>query len=297
MSIFFSENFRSGRKKNCFEGWYFRHTGEHPFSFIAGLSKCSDDPHCFIQYIDVCGSAYFRYDITEFSFAKKDMTISIAGNTFSCSGINANLSQNNQNIIAHIKYSKLVRYKKSLFAPSAMGPFSYLPMPCVHSIISMRQNASGVISKNGDVKEVDCRGYIEKDFGCSFPDNYFWLHAENSQLSIVAAVAWPLIFNIRGYICLVSDGKKQHNLSLYTGARLEYNTAANTLIFKKGKKELRICASGGTGFDLHAPVKNGVMTRTICEKLSAKVKGVFSDGSKTIPLDGMDCAYEIVLKE
>ena len=62
-----------------------------------------------------------------------------------------------------------------------MGPFSFVPfMECYHGIISMDHSIIGELSIKG--KKVDFtsgRGYIEKDWGHSFPIGYVWMQSNH----------------------------------------------------------------------------------------------------------------------
>ena len=46
---------------------------------------------------------------------------------------------------ADLLHSSLTPLHTSPYAPTIMGPFSYVPMECVHSIISLRHTVSGTI--------------------------------------------------------------------------------------------------------------------------------------------------------
>src|SRR5512133_187346 len=76
------------KKKNYFEGWYFKVVSKdlsHVFSFIPGVSLNEEDPHCFIQIIDgITGtSEYLSYPVSEFSWKKEQFYIRINNSVFS----------------------------------------------------------------------------------------------------------------------------------------------------------------------------------------------------------------------
>ena len=54
-----------------------------------------------------------------------------------------------------------------------MGPFSYLSfMECYHGILSMKHSLEGTLSWNGQLIDfTNGIGYLEKDWGSSFPCN------------------------------------------------------------------------------------------------------------------------------
>lgn len=295
--IFRSDEFVNGKKKNYFEGWYFRHTGDFPFSLIVGVSK-GQIPHSFIQYIDNNTSHYFKFDLSDFKYNAKTKEINLNGNKFSESGINVHLDSKNLQIDAEIVYSKMQQFKRSLYSPSIMGPFSYLPMFCRHVVVSMSQNCYGQLSINGKNKEINCQGYIEKDLGNKFPDNYIWLHAMDNDTSIMFAVAWPLIFSIRGFLCIINHKGKQHNLSLYSGAKFSFSTNDTTKIhIKKGKTILEMEVDNNFGFpqQLVAPTAGGNMDKTIKENLQAKLDLQLKLNNRKIPTKITTCAFEEVI--
>jgi tocopherol cyclase len=63
------------KKKNYFEGWYFKHVSQdlkHVLSFIPGISLTENDPHSFIQVINgITGKTeYISYPLDEFIWDK-----------------------------------------------------------------------------------------------------------------------------------------------------------------------------------------------------------------------------------
>jgi len=290
--MFDCKKYHGKNKKDYFEGWYFRHTGGFPFSFIAGVCKNKTDTHAFIQYIDLKKSYYFRFDIADFEFTEKDMTVKIKNNVFSLKGIAVELP----NIKCQIRYGAPLFFKKSIYCPTAMGPFSYLPMFCRHDIISMKHDYSGFISVDGFELKTQGQGYIEKDRGSKFPDNYFWMHACNDRISVIAAVAWPLIFNIKGYICIVLLNGKQHNLSLYSGGKLkrfEHTDDSVNLLLTKKDISLEIQITGNENArELFAPAGRGLMTKKIKENLAANCEIKIKTAGSEIVLN--ECAFEMV---
>ncbi|MCL2675037.1 MAG: hypothetical protein FWE84_00360 [Firmicutes bacterium] len=302
--ILHPQNYLCAHKKNCFEGWYFRHTEEFPFSFIAGVSKHKGTEHAFIQYIDRQCSRVFRFPLSAFSFSKKDMSIKIEGNIFSIKGIDVSLFDEKNDKFAvkcQIKYDSITPFKKSLYAPSIMGPFAFLPLPCCHALVSMSHCANGTLDKNGEKRDINAKGYIEKDYGRHFPPNYVWLHASAKDTSIAAAVAYP-VAKRRGFFCLISHNGKQHNLSLYNFARLKLTAQSLwdkenkdiNMIFKKGDTHLSVTVkTSDHGQKLLAPDKHGEMTREVCEDLSASFNGKLVIEGEEIDIFGIShCAFE-----
>jgi hypothetical protein len=75
-----------------------------------------------------------------------------------------------------------------------MGWYAYVPtMECFHGILSMDHSLDGEIEFNGSNYDfVGGRGYIEKDWGRNFPENWIWAQSNNfsnNDLSITASLA------------------------------------------------------------------------------------------------------------
>ena len=196
---FKTQNYLGAKKKNYFEGWYFRVAGEHPFSLIAGVSKNAHTPHSFIMFISPGLSHYFKFKTENFYFAKHNMAINIAGNSLSLNRININLNEPDISVKADITLKNQTFFKKSFYCPSVMGPFGYFKMPCNHAVILLKGNAAGNIAINQKQMQTDALCYIEKDFGKNFPANYIWAHGIDKDFSIMFAYACPILqFRTKG---------------------------------------------------------------------------------------------------
>ncbi|RPI92529.1 MAG: hypothetical protein EHM32_09050, partial [Spirochaetales bacterium] len=69
------------------------------------------------------------------------------------------------------------------------------------------------------------RGYIEKDWGTSFPESWIWLQGntfpdgETSFMLSIAKIPWRgRHFN--GFLCFLYAGGTLHRFMTYTGARI-----------------------------------------------------------------------------
>ena len=97
-----------------------------------------------------------------------------------------------------------------------MDPFSFVPfMECNHAILSMKSKADGEISINNHKISFDNDiGYIEKDWGCSFPKSYIWCQGndfKSSDVSFMLSIAdIPFKFlHFKGIICdLIIDNSE-----------------------------------------------------------------------------------------
>lgn len=288
-------------KNNFFEGWYFKtQQNGHIFSFIVGVSRAHSKPHAFVQYIDDGTAHYFEFPIEMFSFDKKGMTITVGENRFSLKGIECNLADKDFAVKASLKFGVKHLFNKTAYCPSIMGPFAYLPLSCNHVVVSMSHKVNGSIKAGAKpARKIDnALGYIEKDFGKKFPKNYYWTQGQEDGISVMFALAYPLVFGIKGFLCLVQMGGKQYNFSLYAGTKFEVIKLTGEraeLILRKGKKaKLHLIVTGDSADakSLKAPGDKGSMMRKINENVRGKMKGELTLQNGTEFEFEMPCAFE-----
>lgn len=296
------------KKKNYFEGWYFKNTSnDYSISFIPGISINKEEQIAFIQVITKDSSYFVEYSLDDFCFCHKPFYIKIKNNFFSKEKINIDIEDktNNLEIKGCLNYSDILNIKTSLFNPNIMGPFSYIPfMECNHAIIAMNCKISGTLTFNNQIFSFDNgKGYIEKDFGTSFPKSYIWCEGNNfstsnaSFMCSVASIDFKL-FNFRGTICSLIIDDKEYKFTTYNHTKLiKFDITDNFLNIELRKKNyfLSIKSESNDGFKLIAPV-NGQMKKEIIENINAtlavtlrkKDEIIFSDSSTM-------CGIEIVL--
>lgn len=253
------------KDKKYFEGIYFKiQNNNNVIAFIPGCSQTE----AFIQYIDKNTSYYFKYDKNK--YIRKNNTIIIENNILSPEGLSINLKSKDLNIQGNVSFSNLHVLKHHI-----MGPFKYLPMQCMHGIISMYHNVNGSLLINNNVIAFNnAIGYSEEDNGTSFPTNYTWLHyaSPNNKTSIMLAIAdVPLgKISFKGTICAIINNNQQYILATYKGAKfLQYSE--KQIIIKQGKLSLIVNIFEINGQTLLAPT-SGNMSRDIKENICCKGK-------------------------
>src|SRR6056297_2252670 len=117
------------KNKNYFEGWYFKQVHSKSgttYAFIPGISMNQKENHCFIQVIisPSMKTYYIKFPLKSFKYTNNPFEIKIDNNTFSKSGIEINISDNNFNIKGKVKYDKFQKIEKSLLMPNIMGYFA-----------------------------------------------------------------------------------------------------------------------------------------------------------------------------
>ena len=294
-------------KKNYFEGWYFKNTNDKGgISFIPGISIDEKGKRAFIQVITNNTSYFVNYDIEDFKFNFNPFYIEIGNNFFSKEGIKIDIKDetNNLNIYGEVKHSESININTSLLNPNIMGPFSYIPfMECNHGILSMKHTTNGSITMNNNIIDFNNDvGYIEKDWGCSFPKYYIWCQGndfEKSNASFMLSIAdIPFkLFTFRGIICVLIIDNKEYKFTTYNNCKLiEYDINENSLniTLKKEKYYLNIKTKYEMGHKLSAPVK-GKMEKDIFESISSSITVTLKKNNKTIFSDtSKNCGLEIV---
>jgi hypothetical protein len=178
---------------------------------------------------------------------------------------------------AELKYSGITPVNKSICSPSIMGPFSYLPsMQCNHGVLSLRHKVNGYIDYCGKKTEFkDAYGYIEKDWGESFPESWIWMQCCDKETAFMCSVAkipyGP--FKFTGLISVLLIGKEQYCFATYNGAKITSIDISNnkaSVELKRGN--IKLCAEAEfNGFaDLKAPSKTG-MDRSVSESITANI--------------------------
>jgi hypothetical protein len=166
------------------------------------------------------------------------------------------------------------------YMPTIMGPFSYIPnMECNHGVVSMNHTVSGILQLNDETfKYNNDIGYIEKDWGTSFPNRYIWLqgnhfnqHDEAFMLSIANIPFLGL--NFEGLIASLTINKKSYRFATYTGAfkrKLIKHSNGFDLTIQSLFYKLLINVHMDEQAELVSP-QNGLMKNTIKEGLGGQI--------------------------
>jgi hypothetical protein len=161
-----------------------------------------------------------------------------------------------------------------------MGPFSFVPfMECYHGIVSMDHSIEGQLNINGSLIDFNGgRGYIEKDWGRSFPSAYIWMqtnHFSTQGISLKASVAnipW-LGSSFVGFIAGLWLHDKLIQFNTYNGTSLrkvKINEKTVEVVVHNKRYELSIVAHRDQATSLASPI-NGVMDGRIEESMSSIV--------------------------
>jgi tocopherol cyclase len=303
------------KSRNYFEGWYFKlvdESEENAFAVIPGIShgESAGDSYAFIQVIDASSydTHWFKYDISEFKYSEADFSISIGENTFDSNHMSLNLDKGDFRVKGKLSFHDIVPFPKSILSPGIMGPFSFVPMmECYHGVVSICHRIEGSMAIGG--REIDFgngSGYIEKDWGKSFPEWWVWIqsnHFEEKNVSLmfsIAKVPW-LKRHFTGFISFLRVEGRLYRFATYTGARinsLEYGNGNIKISVSDRKYSMTISGCYKESGILKAP-KDGMMHRKIAESISSDVVVTLTDrqGSLIFRGSGKNAGMEIVGEE
>ena len=281
-----------GQTKSYFEGWYIKivdATEGYAFAFIPGISMGKNGVnHAFIQVLDgkKCTTAYHRFNAFDFKPSEKTFDIELADNQFSAQHLILNLP----NVQGELAFENISPWTKMLGAPGIMGWFSFVPfMECYHGVVSLDHTIKGHLNIDGkNIDFTNGRGYIEKDWGVSFPKGWIWLqsnHFTQNGTSLIASVAHiPFLgSHFIGYIVGFWWQKRLYRFATYTGAKMKARIDGNhiQISFKDGTHQLDIEATkAGTG-SLVSPI-HGEMTGKVNESLQAVLHVKFYENNKLV---------------
>jgi tocopherol cyclase len=303
------------KKRNYFEGWYFKHVSNdlnHVWSFIPGISLSKNGSHAFIQVINGISGAseYINYHLDEFRWNNNTLHLEVGNSVFTDKFIDLNIQNDKLTVSGHLEYSNIITYPGSIFSPGIMGWYSFVPfMECKHGIVSANHKITGSIKVNGAEYDFSGgKGYIEKDWGTSFPEAWLWIQANsfndsNCSFSFsVAKIPWLGKFFI-GFVAFLYYKNRFLMFSTYNNSEItRIKHSSQTIELDLRNHDYRIMATvlKSTFGELRAPV-SGDMTRRIKESIDSEVtinlfdkrnNLIYNDTSKRAGLEAVEKIFE-----
>ena len=269
-----------GKSKKYFEGWYYKNISKdekHAIAIIPGIAMDAEGKQqAFIQILDGKNltAQYHKFEASEFKPRDDKFELRIKDNFFSKEELHVKLP----GFEADLKFKGLVPWPSNWYSPGIMGPFSFIPfMQCYHGILSLDHQVDGKIKINNTSFDFNQgRGYMEKDWGSSFPSAYIWMqsnHFEKEGISLKASVAKiPFMgTSFVGFIAgLYIDGKiiqfTTYNLTKLKKSFADKNTVEITL--SNSKHNLNIRAERSAATSLASPIL-GFMDGRIEESMTS----------------------------
>lgn len=270
-----------------FEGWYFKlvdPTEQHRIAVIPGIFKAAapEEGHAFIQILDGrSGEAtYHAYPADAFRAAEREFNVSIGGSRFTLDSITLDVESEERSLTGQVRFGGLTPWPVRWTSPGVMGWFAWVPfMQTYHGVLSFDHALQGSLVLDGDpIDFAGGRGYIEKDWGQSFPDAWVWTqtnHFGQGSTSLTASIAtipW-LWTSFRGFLIGLWHRGRLYRFATYTGARIEKLTVdqgAATVVVADGEHRLSVSAEGGSGGVLRGPTGRDMLGR-VPETLDARV--------------------------
>ncbi|MCB9013319.1 MAG: hypothetical protein H6539_04695 [Bacteroidales bacterium] len=299
-------------KKNYFEGWYFKNVSadqKHVYSFIPGVSLTGKNPHSFIQVINgINGKTdYLSYPLSDFSWESDRLSVRVGDSVFTENSVELNIKDPGLKVKGKLSYSNLTKYPQTLFSPGIMGWYSFIPfMECKHGIVSANHIIQGSIEVSGESIDFnEGKGYIEKDWGSSFPEAWIWMQANSfNERSVsfnfsIAKIPWLGSFFI-GFIGFIFFNKEFYIYSTYNNSKiLEINHSDQSLsiVLENRKSVLKVHADKSTFGELIAPV-SGDMSRRIKESVDSDISVELFDEENNLIYSGFSkrAGLEIIEK-
>jgi len=279
-------DFHGGRKKRSyFEGWYFKHqAGENSISLIPGINMNETGKRsAFIQVITEDRSWHVPFAFSDFSAAKNKLAVRLGDNVFSSDGVEIQLNGEGIALDGQVSYGDLTPLVSDI-----MGPFRFVPfMECHHGVVSLCHNLQGKLCLNGETILLDGGlGYIEKDWGHSFPKRYVWLQCNDfpgQRCAVIASVAnipFPG-FSFTGCIAVVYVEGKEYRLATYKGVKI-LQCHEKGVCLRQGEYCLEVTiVRRDKAQPLLAPRRGG-MARNIHESPRCRGRFRFSVGQKKL---------------
>ncbi|MGX7107857.1 tocopherol cyclase family protein [Facklamia miroungae] len=299
--------------KNYFEGWYYKlvtKDEKHSIALIPGIAYDKEGKgHAFIQMIDrlTYRTEYYRFPINAFDFSGNSFDITIGNSNFKQNQLTIDLSKQAYPIEGHLTFNEIESFPKKLLRPGIMGPFSFVPfMECYHGVVTLHQRLSGTLKINQQTIDfTDGYGYIEKDWGRSFPDWWVWLQSNHfsedktSLMFSMAKIPW-LGNHFTGFLSFLKHQEKLYLFATYTGAkikRMNYQEGQIDVEITDRNYQLNISGHYDQSGILKAP-KNGLMERKIAESISSLIHVTLKDKTGKILFedDGKNAGLEVVGK-
>ncbi|MEM7572397.1 MAG: tocopherol cyclase family protein [Bacteroidota bacterium] len=288
-----------GKRRNYFEGWYCKLVVPEQnlaYAFIPGISLEADGSgHAFIQVLDGVRRqvAYHRFALSDFQPAQDRFELQLANNYFSDRELRIDLP----GVQAKINYLNPQPWAKRLLASGVMGWYGYVPgMECYHGMVSAHHHLQGYLEDDRGRLSVDGGvGYLEKDWGSSFPAAWIWLQSNHLELdapaSLMASVAripWRGA-HFRGFLCTWLWEGQLHTFTTWNRSshQVKFGEGFVDLYFRRSARltgsnhSLTIRAYPAAGGQLISPTPAGMVGK-INESLQATLELCYEKNGQLI---------------
>jgi len=276
------------RKDHYFEGWYYKMVapgGKHVLAVIPGMARNekSGDSHSFVQVLNgtTGGVQYHRYPADAFSASKTEHDIRVGASRFRPGKIELDIDDKEGSLKGSLTFGALAPWPVTFFHPGYMGWYAFVPfMQCNHGVLSFDHSITGSLHHNDtSIDFTNGRGYLEKDWGTSFPGSWIWMqsnHFEESGISwmcSIATIPW-LGSQFTGFGAGLYLKGSFYPFNTWNGAKIQKLTASKTrttFTLLHRSYRIEVDASGQSGAKLRSPVF-GEMADTVLESLQGEIR-------------------------
>ena len=215
-----------------FEGWYFKLVSADETKRLAVIPGVilGQDGHAFVQVLDgVRGEgAYFRYPLSDFAASREEFQLQIGPNHFSLDRIQLELPESQLGLKGEVGFKGITPWPVSFTSPGIMGWYAWVPfMECYHGVLSFDHLLEGSLDLQSKTFDFNSgHGYVEKDWGQSFPQAWVWFQSNHFSApgtcltASVAIIPW-LGTSFNGFIIGLWHKGKLYRFATYTGAVIE----------------------------------------------------------------------------
>jgi hypothetical protein len=291
-----------------FEGWYFKLVDEAEndrYAIIPGVFL-GKDAHAFVQVLNgtTAHSNYYRYPISEFWASEEYFQIQIGANRFSKDRIELNIDNELGQVRGALTFSGITPWPVSILSPGIMGWYAWVPkMECYHGVLSFDHEVQGDLAINNlAIDFTGGRGYIEKDWGQSFPAGYVWFQSNHfdtmgsSLTASIAVIPW-LGSAFRGFIVGLWHQEKLYRFATYSGAKTKRLDITDDLVnwtIQDRRYHLEMEASRAEGGLLREPTRSEMLQRveeTMLAKIDVRLRT--NTGEMVFEQQGRNVALEV----
>jgi hypothetical protein len=164
---------------------------------------------------------------------------------------------------------------------NSMGYNYFIPnLPCYHSVLNTAQNVSGEIQHNGVCYTLNnAMGYLEKNWGTTFPESYFWVHAvdpSHPQISLLfskAKIVWLGKTYVKhvGYLCLEGQQIELRELKKFSVSGRNISPGNRIIQMRSASAQLDLSLDDGREVVFHGP-KDGALSRMIHHQADVQIE-------------------------
>jgi len=293
-NIWNPEVFHQNNQKVYFEGWYFKNVSakhNNSLAIIPGIFRNETETYAFIQILDGNSkkSHFIKFKYDDFEYSSDKFDIKIGKNFFNLDFIKLDIERDNYRIFGQLNFKNHHPWEIERFSPGAMGWYGFVPfMECNHAVLSFNNQVTGKILVNNNVYIfTKDKGYIEKDWGKSFPSSYIWMQSNSftdPDLSLflsIAKIPW-LGNSFTGFIVGFYTKDKFYKFATYTGAKILKLKVENDffdIIIQDKDYIIEIKANKKIGGELNAPY-SGSMAKRINESMNSSISIILSNRTK-----------------